>query len=163
MALDEPDDNDEPPEFEYDNSKSLILNHQSDEAEETDFNVQELFEAVTDLVQAESPWSKLITREKLLTDNSLYSEPKLYADLCEILPTVFCSSWTPKFKPTAVKVPLQKHPEQLKLFQGFTFLYARRSPAKEDPTVCVVYGVFLFFVTTNSSLVSVIFCFKCRM
>ena len=40
---------------------------------------------------------------------------------------------------------------------------ARRSPAKEDPTVCVVYGVFFFFVTTNSSLVSVIFCFKCRM
>ena len=142
MALDEPDDNDEPPEFEYDNSKSLILNHQSDEAEETDFNVQELFEAVADLVQAESPWSKLITPEKLQTDDSLYSEPKLYEELCEILPTVFCSSWTPKFKPTAVKVPLQKHPEQLKLFQGFTFLYARRSPAKEDPTVCVVYGLF---------------------
>ena len=54
MALDEPDDNEEAPEFEYDNSKSLKLNSQSDEAEETDFNVPELFETVTDLVQAES-------------------------------------------------------------------------------------------------------------
>ena len=81
MASDEPDDNEEAPEFEYDNSKSLKLNSQSDEAEETDFNVQELFETVTDLVQAKSPWSKLITPEKLLTDDSLYSEPKLYKNL----------------------------------------------------------------------------------
>ena len=124
------------------NSPNTSIDSQSDEAEKTKFNIQELFETIADLVQAQSPWSKLITPEKLLTDDSLYSEPKLYKDLCEILQPVFCSSWTPKFKPTAVKVPLQKHPEQLKLFQGFTFLYARRSPAKEDPTVCVVYGLF---------------------
>ena len=39
MALDQPDDNGEAPEFEYDNSKSLKLNSQSDEAEEILFRL----------------------------------------------------------------------------------------------------------------------------
>ena len=42
-----------------------------------DVTVEELMETVNDLVEAESPWLKLITPQKII-DDSFYTEPKLY-------------------------------------------------------------------------------------